>query len=168
MKLLNAQQILQKTKRLAIEVLENNCEESEIILAGVNSNGMAFAQMLHKAMGEISIVQPKITLINIKLNPAKPIEEKVSVEIPLEELKGRVVVLVDDVANTGRTLQYAMRPLLDVLVKKIELAVLVDRKHKTFPVRPNYVGMELATTLMNNIEVRILDVNELEHAVYLN
>ena len=168
MKLLNTIEIQQKTKRLAIEIMENNCSEEVIILAGINNNGMAFAKMIERAMREITIITPTIKLTNIRLNPANPLENEIVVGISSAELKDHVIVVIDDVANTGRTLQYAMMPLLENLVKKIELAVLVDRKHKSYPVQPNYVGMELATTLMNNIDVKILNVPEQEQAVYLN
>jgi pyrimidine operon attenuation protein / uracil phosphoribosyltransferase len=168
MKLLDAQKIKQKTKRIAIEILENNAKEQQIILAGVNSNGMAFAKMLLEEMAEIKIIQPEIILTKITLNPANPVDQPVTVEMQLENLKDKTVILVDDVANTGRTLQYAMKPLLDVLPKKIELAVLVDRMHKSFPVSPNYVGIALATTLKENIDVQIRDIELNSQAVYLN
>lgn len=168
MKLLNAVQIQQKVNRLAIEILENNCHEEELILAGVNNNGMAFAELLHKAMTKITLVQPDIKLTQLKLNPANPIEEEVKMGIDFEEVKNKVVIVIDDVANSGRTLQYAMLPILKVIPRKIELAVLVDRTHKSFPVSPNYMGMQLNTTLKSNIDVKIRNLQPEEFAVYLN
>jgi pyrimidine operon attenuation protein/uracil phosphoribosyltransferase len=168
MKLLNAVQIQQKVNRLAIEILENNCHEEELILAGINNNGMAFAELLHDAMIKITLVQPDIKLTQLKLNPANPIEEDVKMGIGFEEVKNKVVIVIDDVANSGRTLQYAMLPILKVIPKKIELAVLVDRTHKSFPVSPNYMGMQLNTTLKNNIDVKIRNLQPEEFAVYLN
>ena len=113
-------------------------------------------------------ISPKLILTSIRLTPASPIENPITVEMPLEELKNKVVVVIDDVANTGRTLQFAMRPLLDVLVKKIELAVLVNRKHKSYPIAPNYVGVELSTTLRDNIIVEIYGIPKEKQAVYLS
>jgi pyrimidine operon attenuation protein / uracil phosphoribosyltransferase len=81
-------------------------------------------------------------------------------------VKDKVVILIDDVANTGRTIFYAIRPLLDVLPKKVEVAVLVDRKHKSFPIQPDYVGLSLATTLKENIDVQIRETAD--WSVYLN
>lgn len=167
MKILNTHQVNQKTKRLAIEILENNCDETQIILAGINNNGMTFAKMIHEAMKSITIIQPEIILTGIILKPANPLQEEVLVQLPLQDLENKVIVIIDDVANTGRTLQFAMKPLLNIIVKKIEVAVLIDRKHKSFPVRPNYVGLELATTLLNNIEVQIQAGENEEKAVYL-
>jgi len=168
MKLLNAIQIQQKVNRLAIQILENNCEENELILAGVNNNGMAFAELLHEAMSKIKLVQPNIKLTQLKLNPANPIEEEVRMGISFQEVKDKVVIVIDDVANSGRTLQYAMVPILREIPKKIELAVLVDRTHKSFPVSPNYIGLQLNTTLRNNIDVKIRNLQPEEFAVYLN
>lgn len=168
MKLLDSQKIKQKTQRLAIEILENNCSESQIILAGLNKNGMAYAKMLFEEMSKITIVQPEIILTQITLNPANPIENQVIVETPLEQLKDKTIIIVDDVANTGRTLQFAMKPFLNIIPRKLELAVLVDRMHKSFPVRANYVGIALATTLKENIDVQIREVAAENQAVYLN
>ena len=168
MKLLDSHKIKQKTQRLAIEILENNCSEEQIILAGLNRNGMAYAQMLFDEMSKVTIVQPEIILTQITLNPANPIENQVIVDMPLEQLKNKTIIIVDDVANTGRTLQFAMKPFLNIIPKKLELAVLVDRMHKSFPVRANYVGIALATTLMENIDVQIRDIAAENQAVYLN
>jgi pyrimidine operon attenuation protein/uracil phosphoribosyltransferase len=99
------------------------------------------------------------------LNPADPLSSKVNIKTPLEELKGKVVIVVDDVANTGRTVFYACKPILETLPKKLETVVLVDRMHKSFPIKVDYVGISLATTLMENIDVRISDKEEM--SVYL-
>ncbi len=164
MQILSDRQIKQKLKRLAIEILENNYQEEEIIFAGINNNGMGFAQML---LNELKgITQIKLSLTRIRLNPANPISEEVSLEMPLEELENKVIIIVDDVANTGRTIFYAFKPFYDALPKKVEVAVLVDRQHKSFPVKVDYVGLSLATTLRENIDVKIREVNEF--GVYLN
>ena len=84
----------------------------------------------------------------------------------LEASEGKVIIIVDDVANTGRTLFYAMKPIFQIIPKKVEVAVLVDRMHKSFPIKIDYMGLSLATTLKENIEVKIRDVKE--QAVYLN
>jgi pyrimidine operon attenuation protein/uracil phosphoribosyltransferase len=164
MKILNEVQIQQKVKRLAIEVLENNIEATELILVGVNNNGMAFARMLMEAI--LPLTDTPITLTRVRLNPAAPLRDDILLEMPAEELEGKSVLLIDDVANTGRTLFYAARPIMDTLPKKIEVAVLVDRTHKAFPIRVDYVGLSLATTLMENISVKILEVEE--QAVFLD
>jgi pyrimidine operon attenuation protein/uracil phosphoribosyltransferase len=164
MQILNHRQIQQKINRLAIEIAEHNCEEEEIILAGINNNGIVFAELLMKRLLEMTDID--IIVTRIKLNPANPMDEGIIIEMPEEQLKNKVVILIDDVANTGRTLFYACRPILDTLPKKLEVAVLVDRKHKSFPIRVDYVGLSLATTLKENIDVKIKDVESF--AVFLN
>lgn len=164
MKILDKPQIEQKITRLAFEILENNFEEKSIVLAGINNNGTGFAQLLAKELSKITEI--KIQLIQIKLNPANPLSSPIEVEPSVDSLKGKTIIVVDDVANTGRTIFYACRPLLDILPKKLEVAVLVDRKHKTFPIYPKYVGVSLATTLKEDIDARILNTEE--WGVYMN
>jgi pyrimidine operon attenuation protein/uracil phosphoribosyltransferase len=164
MKILTKKQIQQKIKRLTIEILEHNFDADEIILAGINNNGLEFAQLL---MNELLALQTKIpiTLTRIRLSPAAPLSNPIFIEMPLQQLENKTVIIVDDVANTGRTVFYALKPLMDVLPKKVEVAVLVDRKHKMFPITPDYVGLSLATTLKEHIDVQLRNVAE--QAVYL-
>ena len=163
MKILDERQISQKIKRLAIEILEHNYSEKEIILAGINNNGLGFAKMLHKELKKLSDI--KFTLSQVMLNPAKPIDAAIELDTDVSELHKKVIIIVDDVANTGRTIFYAFKPLFDILPKKIEVAVLVDRMHKSFPIKVDYVGLSLSTTLQDNINVQILNTDD--KAVYL-
>ena len=165
MKILNERQIAQKVKRLAIEILEHNFGEPELILAGINNNGMIFSELLLQELTKISNIP--ITVTRIKLNPANPLASDIILEMPPEEVQDKVLIIVDDVANTGRTIFYAIKPILEVLPKKVEVAVLVDRSHKSFPIRVDYYGLSLATTLKNNIDVQIRE-EMVERAVFLN
>ena len=160
MKLLTNTQIAQKINRLAIEILEHNYTEKSIVLAGINNNGLGFAKLIKRAINKISDVE--VILANISLNPAKPTKDDVNIDLSDAELKNKVVIIVDDVANTGRTIFYAFKPFLDILTKKVEVAVLVDRKHKSFPIKVDYVGLSLATTLKDNIKVNLGLVKERE------
>ena len=108
----------------------------------------------------------KFTLTPIKLSPANPLQKEVEIGLPLKDLENKVIIIIDDVANTGRTIFYAIKPLLNILPKKIEVAVLVDRQHKSFPIKVDYKGLSLATTLHENIDVQILGKEE--EAVFLN
>lgn len=164
MKILDHGQIKQKIKRLAIEILENNFEEKSIVLAGINNNGTGFAKLLEKELKKITEIQ--IQLVTIRLNPAAPLSTPVEINTPVETLKGKCIIVVDDVANTGRTIFYACKPILNILPKKLEVAVLIDRTHKTFPIYPKYVGVALATTLKEDIDLQILNTEE--WGVYLS
>ena len=164
MKILNERQINQKIKRLAIEILEHNLGEKELILAGINNNGMVFAELLLQEL--VSITDIPITVTRIKLNPAKPLSSEVLLEMPPKQAHNKVIIIVDDVANTGRTIFYAFKPLLEIVPKKIEVAVLVDRTHKSFPIKVDYYGISLATTLKENIDVQLKVKSR--RAVFLN
>lgn len=164
MKILTDRQIAQKIKRLAIEILEHNFGEPELILAGINNNGIVFAELLLQELTKISDMP--ITITRIQLNPANPLDSDIIIEMPPQQATDKVIIIVDDVANTGRTIFYAIKPILEVLPKKVEVAVLVDRSHKSFPIRVDYFGLSLATTLKNDIDVQIREVEE--RAVFLN
>ena len=164
MEILNALQIDQKIKRLAIEILENNLDAQGIVFAGINNNGLRFAKRLQSEFKKIASVDSELT--NLSLSPANPVDNPITIGMESSAIQGKTIIVVDDVANTGRTIFYAMKPLFDELPKKVEVAVLVDRTHKSFPISVKYVGLSLATTLKENIEVKIL--SKKETAVFLN
>lgn len=137
-------------KRLAYEILENNYKAKKIILAGINKNGLHFAELVKTQLEKIAT--PQIDLISIKINPANPMDE-ITLSIPAKELKNQHIIIVDDVANTGRTIFYACKPLMEVVPKSVQVAVLVDRMHKSFPVKVDFMGLSLATTFKENITV---------------
>ena len=125
---------------------------------------MVFAKLLRTELKQISDIE--IELTQIKLNPANPMKDEVSIGVDVGQIKGKTIIIVDDVANTGRTIFYAIKPLLQIVPGKVEVAVLIDRKHKSFPIKADYVGLALATTLKENIDVQ-MDSGE-EWSVYLD
>ena len=155
-------QVRQKIRRMAYEIYENNFGEEKIILAGIDGQGYSLALLMGK---ELSTISPlKVIPVKVTLDKEAPEKSDVSIDVKIEELKKRVVILVDDVLNSGRTLAYGMKPFLSIEVKKIEVAVLVNRSHPRFPVQPNYTGYELSTTLSEHVEV----VLGKKSAVYLH
>ena len=164
MKILNEKQMAQKIQRMAVQMLENNFDITEIIFAGINKNGFELARLLSENLRHRSNIE--IILTRLRLNPADPSSNPIFLDIPVTSLNDKVIIIVDDVANTGRTIFYAVKPLLEILPKKVEVAVLVDRKHKSFPIQADYVGLSLATTRQENIEVRLS--GEGERGTYLN
>ncbi len=153
MKILNNKEINQKIRRLAYQIWEQNTQVKKPIFLGINKNGYNFAKLLKDQYEAIS--SKEIELGTISLNPADPLDSEITLDVEIKNLNGRHIIVIDDVANTGRTLFYAMKPLMNFLPKKIEAAVLVDRKHKSFPIQVDYVGLSLATTLKENIAVDI-------------
>ena len=152
MKVLDQRQINQKVKRLAYEILEHNFKEKELIFIGINNRGSQFAKMLVDELTNLTKI--KLSQTRLQISPAAPLESDIVLDKPIHELKNKAIILVDDVANTGRTIFYAFKPLLEILPKKVEVAVLVDRKHKSFPVKVDYRGLTLATTFDENIDVQ--------------
>ncbi|MFN7013749.1 MAG: phosphoribosyltransferase family protein [Bacteroidia bacterium] len=149
--ILNAHQIEQKIKRIAYQIYENNVNERELILAGIAPNGSLFAEKLATLLKQISPI--RITVANIKLNKKNPLENNIEVSIHPDAWINKSIIIVDDVLNSGKTLIYAVHHFLNNPLKNIQTAVLVDRSHKQFPVYANYVGLSLATTLQEHVEV---------------
>jgi pyrimidine operon attenuation protein/uracil phosphoribosyltransferase len=158
---LNTKQLSQKIRRIAFEIYENNFSEKSIVLAGIDGQGYAFAKILEKELNTISSI--KTLLVKVSLDKFSPVQSEVVVDVPVKELKKKCVILVDDVLNSARTLAYGMKPFLTAEVKKVEVAVLVNRSHTLFPIVPTYTGFELATTLSEHVEVKLGK----EAAVYL-
>ena len=153
MQILDNTQVRQKIKRLAYQIVESNLSYKKLYLLGINNNGMRFAQLLKSELEQIALIE--LVIGNIRLNPANPMESEVMLDVPVEELKDKSILITDDVANTGRTIFYAFSAIMKTLPARVQIGVLVDRKHKNFPVHVDYVGMTLATTLKENIDVDI-------------
>ena len=148
--ILDQAQIKQKIDRIAYQILEDCFDEKEIIIAGIASRGYVFAQKLEKVLSKISKI--KCTLVEITLD--KDSNNLVaSTNIPISKCKNKTIILVDDVLNSGKTLMYAVKLFLDSPVKKINTVILVDRSHSRFPVKADFVGLTLSTTLQEHIEV---------------
>lgn len=159
---LNHKQIKQKITRMAYEVYERNAFESEIIFAGITGMGFILAGSIAQILKEISPLEVKVIEIHLDKADVNRGDVVLSENI---ELNNKCVVVVDDVLNTGKTLVYALKPFLDLPIKKMEVAVLVNRSHKLFPVTPDYTGLELATTLNEHITV---DLSSDNHSVHLH
>jgi pyrimidine operon attenuation protein / uracil phosphoribosyltransferase len=162
-RILDDNDIQQKIKRISYEILEDNYDEKELIFIGITDNGLNFAKRITEYLQSISKID--ITLAKIHLEKEKPLSGDIEMNIEGNKLNNKVVILVDDVANSGKTLSYSMRPVLQFMPKKIQVAVLVDRKHKSFPVSPDYIGLSLSTTMKEHVSV---DLQKGKESVYLS
>lgn len=158
--ILDQQQINWKVRRMAYQIWERNSDREEVMLIGIEKAGVCLASVLAGILTEISPL--RVRLISLKIKKKHPLEGLPAFQ---ENLDGVSVVLVDDVANSGKTLLYALKPLLDYSPDRIMIAVLVDRTHKAFPITPDIVGHSVSTTLQDHIEV-VHDENTIQ-AVYL-
>ena len=145
---LDKEAINRKIRRMALEIAEQNIDEKELIIAGITGNGEIVARCLVSELEKISSFQ--IKSITIQLNKKDPLE--VSFQ-PAVEVGNKVIIVVDDVANTGRTMLYALKPFLTAHPKKIQTLVLVERSHKLFPIQTDYFGLSITTTLQEHIKV---------------
>jgi len=141
-----------KLRRMAYEILENNSGDQQLILAGIRESGSVIARNIQRHLEEITGGRLPILLITITLDKKKPGAVSLSSSPDFDD---RVVIVIDDVANSGRTLLYAMKPFLEYHPRKIESLVLVERSHKAFPVQPDYTGLSLSTTLQEHIYVEV-------------
>ena len=161
--ILEREKIFQKIERIAYQIVENNYEAKEMVVIGIEPNGTVMAELLIDEMKKITDINCDLFALTLdKVNPG-PIEIKP--ELKEAKIKNALILIVDDVANTGKTLTYAMKPLLDHAPGSIQIAVLVDRQHKAYPVRPDYVGLSLATTLHENIIAELKPNSELVYLV---
>ena len=146
--ILDKERINWKMQRMAYQVWENYSHEESITLIGIEGSGTIVAKSLERRLKEISPL--KVETIIVKLNKRKPLSDEIVIS---EDLTGKAIVLVDDVANSGKTLLYALAPILQYEPKKVMIAVLVDRRHKSFPITPDIVGHSVSTTLQEHIDV---------------
>jgi pyrimidine operon attenuation protein/uracil phosphoribosyltransferase len=155
--ILNKKETLQKIKRIAYEIYERNYQEQEIAIAGIYDKGYFFAELLEKELKQLCNL--KITLVKITLDKSAKSQCEVTLDTDIRSLKDKVVIVTDDVLNTGRTLVYSLQPFLTIPLKKLQTAVIVNRSHNNFPVSPDYIGYSLATTLKEHIDV-VFDENK--------
>ena len=150
-RVLNDSQVRQKIRRMAFEIYENNFSEKSVVLAGIDGQGYSLAREIGKELTSISPL--KVIPVRVLMNKQTPQDGEVTLDVEFDTLKKKSVILVDDVLNTGRTLAYGIKPFLSVEVKKIEVAVLINRSHPQFPIHPQYTGYELSTTLNEHVTV---------------
>lgn len=151
--ILNSKQIQQKINRIAYEIYENNYGEKEIIVAGIANNGYLLAKRIVDVLKTISPL--KITLIEIVIDKKNPLAKEIEIELTDKELKNKVIVLIDDVLNSGKTLIFGAKPFLSSPIKQLTTVVLVDRGHNRYPIKADFVGLSLSTTLQEHVTVEL-------------
>jgi len=156
--ILSSSAVAMKLRRMAYEILENNRGENHIILAGIHDSGSVVASQLQSILTEISPISTQ--LITISFDKKHPSVIDISNQTDFTD---KVIIIIDDVTNSGKTLLYALKPFLEYYPRKIQTLVLVERSHKTYPIHPDYVGLSLSTTLQEHIFVEVTN-NEISGA----
>lgn len=148
--ILTNEQIIHKTKRIAYQIYEVNSNESEIVVAGIVGNGYIFAKKIVEELKKIATFN--ITLCKVLMDKKNPINT-VSTDIEEHFYMNKSLVLVDDVLDTGTTLAYGIKHFLNVPLKQFKTTVLVNRDHKKYPVKADFKGISLSTSLEEHIAV---------------
>lgn len=148
--ILTHQEIEHKIKRIAYQIYETFVDEEFIVVAGITKNGYVFAEKIAQSLSSISPIQ--IILCEVFVNKLHP-SEPISTSIPKEDYENKGLILVDDVLNSGTTLIYGVKHFLEVPLKKFKTAVLIDRNHKKYPVKADFKGISLSTSLQEHVQV---------------
>jgi pyrimidine operon attenuation protein/uracil phosphoribosyltransferase len=161
--ILNQQQIQQKLDRIAYQILEDNFDEEEILIAGILPRGNHIAARLKTILDGIAPFKSRLLTIELEKQSSTL---QANINFDVQECSNKVVILVDDVLNSGKTLAYGFGVFLDVPLKKLRTAVLIDRNHKSFPITTDFAGVALSTVIKEHVDV-VLNENGEEDAVYL-
>lgn len=161
--ILNHQQIEQKIIRIGHQLMENCFEEERIFIGGIAGNGSIIAHKLAQIIRENSKIE--VICFDIIVNKDEPWCEAIQLSIDEKELKKGFIILVDDVINSGKTMQYALMKFLEQATKAIKTVALVDRQHRRYPIKTDFAGLGLSTTLKNHVEV---DLNDNDSKAYLH
>lgn len=161
--ILTHEQIQHKTKRIAYQIYEAHVDEEEIIIAGIEGGGLNFAKKISAVLRKIT--DAKITLCKVHMDKKNPLESGVSTSLGEKDYAKKSVIIVDDVLNSGTTLIYGVHHFLRTPLKQLKTAVLVNRNHKKYPVKADFKGISLSTSLNEHIRVVFESKND---AVYLN
>lgn len=145
-------QIEHKIKRMAYQIYEANADRDSVIVAGIAQNGFLLAKKIKKVLAQISPLE--IETCEVIINKKNPLNS-VTTSLPPKKYENRSVVLIDDVLNSGTTLMYAVKHFLEVPLAQFNTAVLVNRNHKKYPVKADFKGMSLSTSLQEHIQVEI-------------
>jgi len=161
--ILSHQQIQHKIQRIAYQIYESNVAEKQIVIAGIDGGGLNFAKKIQNVLKKIT--QAEITLCKVFMDKSNPLQSGVRTSIEEGDYRNKSVVLVDDVLNSGTTLIYGVHHFLKTPLKQLKTAVLVNRNHKKYPVKADYKGISLSTSLQEHVHVKFRPKNDI---VYLD
>lgn len=161
-KILSHQQIQHKIRRIAYQIYEANVDEKLLVIAGIDGGGLQFARKIQEVLKKITPAE--VILCKVMMDKRNPLKSGVTTSIAESEYANQSIVLVDDVLNSGTTLIYGVQHFLKTPLKQLKTAVLVNRNHKKYPVKADYKGISLSTSLHEHIQV---EFRAKDDAVYL-
>ncbi|MEL0009677.1 MAG: phosphoribosyltransferase family protein [Flammeovirgaceae bacterium] len=148
---LDSNDIINKIRRISFEIIEKNIDEKEIYLIGILPNGKYLSQKINSFIIENSSINVNLHFIDIDKKNLSI--KEISFESDTDEIKNKVIVLVDDVMNSASTFMYSINEILKYQPKEIQVAVLIERYYKSFPITPNFRGLELSTSKSEHVQV---------------
>ena len=148
---LDSNDIINKIRRISFEIIEKNIDEKEIYLIGVLPNGKYLSKIINSNIKENSGI--KVNLHFIDIDKKNLSVKEISFESATDKIKNKVIVLIDDVMNSASTLMYSINEILKYQPKEIQVAVLIERYYKSFPITPNFRGLELSTSKSEHVQV---------------
>ena len=157
-KILDYQSIKKKIRRISLQILESNIDQDEIIIAGIDLNGFIIAKKISQEISKISEIN--IKLCKVKIDKKNPLND-ISTSLNFEDYQNKSLVVIDDVLNSGATLMYSVKYFLNTKIKSLKTAVLVDRNHKKYPIKVDYKGLSLSTSIQSKVEV-VIDEKKIE------
>ena len=159
---MNSKRINDCAHRISYQIVESSINRKEIVIIGIKNNGFIFAEKIHDFLKKIT--DQKIELLSVEINKKNPNEGITLKKNKFNKIDNSFVILIDDVLNTGKTLMYSIKFLLNYKINQLKTAVLIDRNHKDFPVKVDFKGLSLSTTMNEHVEVVLKKNNE---GVYL-
>jgi len=157
-KILDYQSIKKKIRRISLQILESNIDRDEIIIAGIDLNGFIIAKKISQEISKISEIN--IKLCKVKIDKKNPLND-ISTSLNFEDYQNKSLVIIDDVLNSGATLMYSVKYFLNTKIKSLKTAVLVDRNHKKYPIKADFKGLSLSTSIQSKVEV-VIDEKKIE------
>tara|TARA_Y100000746_G_scaffold43851_1_gene33301 strand:- start:320 stop:817 length:498 start_codon:yes stop_codon:yes gene_type:complete len=157
-KILDYQSIKKKIRRISLQILESNIDQDEIIIAGIDLNGFIIAKKISQEISKISEIN--IKLCKVKIDKKNPLND-ISTSLNFEDYQNKSIVVIDDVLNSGATLMYSVKYFLNTKIKSLKTAVLVDRNHKKYPIKADFKGLSLSTSIQSKVEV-VIDEKKIE------
>ena len=145
---LDSNDITNKIRRISFEIIEKNINENEIFLIGILPNGKYLSNKINSFINQNSIL--KTNILFIEIDKANNQIKKIYPNDNIDKIKNKIIVLVDDVMNSASTFMYSINEILKYQPKEIQIAVLIERYYKNFPIVPNFRGLELSTSKSRN------------------
>ena len=157
-KILDYESITKKIRRISLQIIESYIDQDEIIIAGIDLNGFIIAKKISQEISKISEIN--IKLCKVKIDKKNPLND-ISTSLNFEDYQNKSLVVIDDVLNSGATLMYSVKYFLNTKIKSLKTAVLVDRNHKKYPIKADFKGLSLSTSIQSKVEV-VIDEKKIE------